>query len=60
MANIIDFKFKVHNKLDDEIFKIEISWQTSAKDAIPIIKKEMAARYEQVPDVINISFTWMT
>jgi hypothetical protein len=49
MANIIDFKFKVHNKLDDEIFKIEISWQTSAKDAIPIIKKEMAARYEQVP-----------
>ena len=44
MANIIDFRFKVHNKSDDEIFKIEIAWQTSVKDAIPTIKKEMATR----------------
>ncbi|CAB5146524.1 unnamed protein product [Rhizophagus irregularis] len=54
MANIIDFRFKVHDNSDDEIFKIKIPWQTSAEDAIPIIKKGMATRYEQVPDVIKL------
>jgi hypothetical protein len=54
MANIIDFRFKVHDKSDDKIFKIKISWQTSVKDAIPIIKKEMATRNEQVPDAIKL------
>ena len=44
MANIIDFRFKVHNKSNEEIFKIKIAWQTSVKDAIPTIKKEMATR----------------
>ncbi len=51
MANIIDFRFKVHNKSDEEIFKIKIAWQTSVKDAIPTIKKEMATRYKQDSDI---------
>ena len=51
MANIIDFRFKVHNKSDEEIFKIKIAWQTSVKDAIRTIKKEMATRYKQDSDI---------
>ena len=54
MANIIDFRFKVHNKSDEEIFKIKIAWQTSVKDAIPTIKKEMATQNKQVPDDIKL------
>ena len=51
MANIIDFRFKVKNEKDDKIFKIKIAWQTSVKDAIPTIKKEMATRYKQDSDI---------
>jgi hypothetical protein len=54
MANIIDFRFKVHNKSNDDIFTIKIAWQTLVKDAIPTIKKEMATRNEQVPDDIKL------
>ncbi|PKY53519.1 hypothetical protein RhiirA4_409112 [Rhizophagus irregularis] len=54
MANIIDFRFKVHNKSDDDIFTIKIAWQTLVKDAIPTIKEKMATRNEQVPDEIKL------
>ena len=54
MANIIDFRFKVKNEKDDKIFKIKIAWQTSVKDAIPTIKKEMATQNKQVPDDIKL------
>ena len=54
MANIIDFRFKVHDKSDDEIFIIKIAWQTLVKDAIPTIKEEIATLYEQVPDDIKL------
>ena len=54
MANIIDFRFKVHDKSDDEIFIIKIAWQTLVKDAIPTIKKGMATLYKQVPDEIKL------
>ena len=54
MANIIDFRFKVHNKSDEEIFKIKIAWQTLVKDAIPTIKKGMETLYKQVPDEIKL------
>ena len=51
MANIIDFRFKVHDKSDDEIFIIKIAWQMSVEDAIPTIKQEMAIRYNQDSDI---------
>ena len=51
MANIIDFRFKVKNEKDDKIFKIKIVWQTSVKDAISTIKKEMATWYKQDFDI---------
>src|SRR6266542_1495227 len=54
MANIIDFRFKVHDKSEDEIFIIKITWQTLVKDAIPTIKKGMATLYKQVPDEIKL------
>ncbi|GBC08371.1 hypothetical protein RclHR1_08070005 [Rhizophagus clarus] len=54
MANVIDFRFKVKNELDDDIFSIKIAWQTSVKDAIPTIKEEMATRNKQVPDDIKL------
>ncbi|CAB4408213.1 unnamed protein product [Rhizophagus irregularis] len=54
MANIIDFRFKVHDKSDDKIFIIKIAWQTLVKDAIPTIKKGMATLYKQVPDEIKL------
>ncbi len=54
MANIIDFRFKVHDKSDDEIFIIKIAWQTLVKDAIPTIKKGMETLYKQVPDEIKL------
>ncbi|PKY35103.1 hypothetical protein RhiirB3_455480 [Rhizophagus irregularis] len=54
MANIIDFRFKVHDKSDDEIFIIKIAWQTLVKVAIPTIKKGMATLYKQVPDEIKL------
>src|SRR6266498_1643196 len=54
MANIIDFRFKLHDKSDDEIFIIKIAWQTLVKDAIPTIKKGMETLYKQVPDEIKL------
>ncbi|PKK55564.1 hypothetical protein RhiirC2_802060, partial [Rhizophagus irregularis] len=54
MANIIDFRFKLHDKSDDEIFIIKIAWQTLVKDAIPTIKKGMETLYRQVPDEIKL------
>ena len=54
MANIIDFRFKVHDKSDDKIFIIKIAWQTLVKDAIPTIKKGMETLYKQVPDEIKL------
>ena len=57
MANIIDFRFKVKNEKDDKIFKIKIAWQTSVKDAIPTIKKEMAT--QNCRFLMTLSFMWM-
>ncbi|GES73731.1 hypothetical protein GLOIN_2v1571020 [Rhizophagus clarus] len=54
MANIIDFRFKVHDKSDDEIFIIKIAWQTLVKDAIPTIREEMARRNIEVPNNIKL------
>ncbi len=54
MANIINFRFKVHDKLNNEIFIIKIVQQILVKDIIPTIKKEMATCYEQISD--NIKF----
>ena len=51
MANIIDFRFKVHDRSDDEIFIIKMAWQTSVEDAIPTIKQEMVTRYNQDSDI---------
>ena len=53
MANIIDFRFKVHDKSDDKIFIIKIAWQTLVKNIILTIKKEMATLYKQVPNEIK-------
>ncbi|GES74834.1 hypothetical protein GLOIN_2v1587390 [Rhizophagus clarus] len=54
MANIIDFRFKVHNKLDDDIFTIKIAWQTLVRNAIPTIREEMARRNIKVPNNIKL------
>src|SRR5688572_19652087 len=54
MANIIDFRFKVKNELDDKIFEVKIAWQTLVKDAIPTIKEKMATKYEQISNVIKL------
>ncbi|GES87269.1 hypothetical protein GLOIN_2v1571020 [Rhizophagus clarus] len=54
MANIIDFRFKVHNKSDNDIFTIKITWQTLVRNAIPTIRKEMARRNIEVPNNIKL------
>jgi hypothetical protein len=54
MANIINFRFKVHNESDDKIFTIKIAWQILVKDAIPTIKEKMATLYEQISDNIKL------
>ncbi|GES93091.1 hypothetical protein RCL_jg19616.t1 [Rhizophagus clarus] len=54
MANIIDFRFKVHNKSDDDIFTIKIAWQTLVKNAIPTIREEMARQNIKVPNNIRL------
>ena len=55
LCYLIDFRFKVHDNSDDEIFIIKIAvWQTLVKDAIPTIKKGMATLYKQVPDEIKL------
>ena len=54
MANIIVFRFKVKGESDDKIFNVKIAWQTLVKDAIPIIKEDMATRKKQVPNVIKL------
>ena len=54
MANLIDFRFKVHDKLDDEIFVIQIAWQTLVRNAIPTVREEMARWNIEVPNNIKL------
>ncbi|RGB37322.1 hypothetical protein C1646_56106 [Rhizophagus diaphanus] len=49
-----NLRFKVHDKSDDEIFVIQIAWQTSVEDAIPTIREEMARRNIDVPNNIKL------
>ena len=54
MANLIDFRFKVHDKSDDEIFVVKIAWQTLVRNAIPIIREETARQNIEIPDNIKL------
>ncbi|GES89154.1 hypothetical protein RCL_jg17091.t1 [Rhizophagus clarus] len=54
MANIINFRFKVHNKSDDNIFTIKIAWQTLVRNAIPTIREEMARQNIEIPNNIKL------
>ena len=51
MANIINYRFKVHDNPDNKIYHKELTWQTTVKEAIPIIKKELEAQNNPISNI---------